>query len=300
MPFAKLTKEEVRKRAWFACCICKRISLALEVHHIIPSADGGLDSCDNAAPLCANCHRSFGGNPDLRPRIREMRDDWYQKCYTLFPSRRDPSDVFRSIHELFTMDEIESLTVHNPLYVLGPDSERRDTSNSRFSFQHEEYVHPLIVKELLGWISDPRETIVGIDLESANRSNRFFGTVQCFEHHNKKWIESHRRETESFSYAFVATSPSGIHILECYDWLGGSGVFGTVALLCMEIDRALDRDDGGRPTTRPRSVLKILGQLVLGDRYSGDISYDGGVLHVGPDRGWFCRGSDAAWRLPVL
>ena len=35
--------------------------------------------------------------------------------------------------------------------------------------------HPLIVKELLGWISDSSATVVGVDLAAANRSNRFYG-----------------------------------------------------------------------------------------------------------------------------
>ena len=299
MLFSESIKEETRKRAWYACCICKKISLALEVHHIIPIAAGGSDDQDNAAALCANCHRSFGGNPDLRSRIREMRDDWYEKCAGLFASTSSPSGVFRSIHQLFTMEEIESLTVHNPCYVLGESDKRRDTSQSRFSFQREEYVHPLIVRELLGWISDRNETVVGIDLESANKSNRFFGDVRCLQREGRTWILCNRDE-ESFSYAFVATTPSGIDILECHDWLGGSSVFGTVALLCMEKDRAMEVDGGGRPATRQRSVLKILGQHSLGDRYSGHVWYESGVLYVGLDQGWFHRGGEAAWRLPVL
>ena len=299
MPFSQSIKKDVRKRAWYACCFCKRISFALEIHHIVPAAEGGSDSEDNASPLCANCHRTYGGNPDWRSRIRETRDDWYEKCHELFAPTSDPAEVFRSIHDLFTVEEIESLTVHNPCYVLGQGDERGDNYRGRFSFQQEEYVHPLIVKELLGWISDRHETVVGIDLESANKSNRFFGDVQHHEHDNKAWIAC-RSENESFSYAFVATTPSGINILECHDWGGGSGVFGSVALLCMETDRAMDMDDDGRPTTRQRSVLKILGQHCLGDRYSGRIWYESGVLHVGPDRGWFSRGDDAAWQLPVL
>lgn len=298
MPFSKSVREEVRKRAWYACCLCKKISLSLEVHHIVPALAGGSDDKGNAAPLCANCHRNFGSNPDLRSRIREMRDDWYVKCHGLFAPTSNPAELFRSIHELFTVEEIESLTVHNPCYVLGPSAERRDLDHNRFSFQQEEYIHPLIVKELLGWISDRHETIVGIDLESANKSNRFFGDVRHRRHDNRTWIVCNRGN-EFFSYAFVATTPSGINILECHDGGGGSGVFGSVALLCMETDRALHMNDG-RPTTRQRSVLKILGQHYLGDRYSGRVWYEGGVLHVGPDRGWFRRGDDAAWQLPVL
>ena len=299
MTFSKSVKEEVRKRAWFACCVCKKISLALEIHHLVPLSEGGPDTEDNAAPLCASCHRSFGGNQDLRSRVREMRDDWYEKCGRMFVPKDSPADVFRSIHDLFTVEEIEKFTVHNPCYLLGGEGERGDTPCTRFSFCRDEYIHPLIVRELIGWISDRHETIVGIDLEAANRSNRFFGDVQHRQHDGRMWVE-HDGGKESFSYSFVATTPSGIDLLECHDWLGGSGVFGRVVLLSIEFDHALDVGDDGRATTRRRSVLKIVGQRGLGDRHSGRVWYEGGVLHVGPDLGWFRRGHDAAWQLPVL
>lgn len=187
MSFLASVKAEVRKRAWFACCLCKKISLALEVHHIIPLSDGGTDVEDNAAPLCASCHRSFGGNRELQSRIREMRDDWYEKCQEIFAST-EPAEIFRSIHDLFTMEEIERFTVHNPCYVLGSGGERLDDHPVRFSFCRDEYVHPLIVRELIGWISDRHETIVGVDLEAANRSNRFFGDVRQRQDGEKRWV----------------------------------------------------------------------------------------------------------------
>lgn len=299
MSFSASVKAEVRKRAWFACCLCRKISLALEVHHIVPLSDGGTNIADNAAPLCASCHRSFGGNRELQSRMREMRDDWYEKCHTIFASTSEPADIFRSIHDLFTMEEIERLTVHNPYYVLGSGEERRGENPVRFSFCRDEYVHPLIVRELIGWISDRYETIVGVDLEAANRSNRFYGAVRQRQHGEKSCVV-YEGKGESFWYSFVATTPSGVHILECHDWLGGSGVFGSVALLSIDTDQALDVDDDGIPTTRRRSVLTIVGRRGLGDRYSGRVWYDGGVLHVGPDEGWFQRGDNAAWHLPVL
>ncbi len=269
--------------------------MGLEVHHIVPKAEGGSDSEDNAAPLCPTCHRIFGGNPELRSRIRGMRNWWYKACECLF-AEREPGQVFRSIHELFSTDELERLTIHNPTYVLGTAGE--GLGSTRFSFHGEEYVHPLIVKELLGWISDSNETVVGVDLKSAHRSNRFSGDFSVQDDEASTMVEW-RDERESFKYRHVATTPSGIEIVECYDWGGGSGVFGTVALFCLELDRAAEAV-GGSLSSRDRHVLKILGQFGLGDRYSGDIQYGNGVLEVGPDRGWFRRGREAAWRLPVL
>ena len=189
MPFSQRTKERVRKQAWFACCICKKISMSLETHHIVPQKDGGPDTEDNAAPLCASCHGSYGGNPDLRSQIRTRRDHWYEQCRNLFGVDSTPGDVFHWIHKHFSLEELERLTIHSPAYLTETDSSG-GLDATRFSFSEDEHVHPLIVKELLGWISDRGAPVVGIDLEMANRSNQFHGEFEVTSSGNKpnvKW-----------------------------------------------------------------------------------------------------------------
>lgn len=297
VPFSTKTKERVRKRAWFACCLCKRISMSLEVHHIVPEEDGGPNSEENAAPLCASCHRAFGGNRDLQPRMRAMRDHWYEECAKLFGEESTTGDVRQWIHEQFSTEELERLTIHTPSYRSGSDAPD-GLGDTRFSFASHEHVHPLVVKELLGWISDRRATIVGVDLEAANRSNQFHGDFSVSDR-AEGTIVRWAGDRESFTYRHVATTPSGVEIVECYDWGGGSGVFGTVALFSLEKDRALESNGQVLEAYR-RSVLKTRGQFSLGDRYAGNLRYRSGVLEVGPDEGSFQRGEKAAWKLPVL
>lgn len=100
-------------------------------------------------------------------------------------------------------------------------------------------------------------------------------------------------------YAHIATSPSGVEMVECYDCGGGSGVFGSVGLFCLESDRALGEDHDRKMFTRERIILKRLGSIGLGDRYGGEITYEEGFLVIGPDNGWFNRGPDAARKIPV-
>lgn len=76
MAFSEKLKEEVKKKAFFRCVICQNVFV--QVHHIIPQEEGGPDTIDNAAPLCANCHDLYGGNPSKRKQIRMMRDHWYE------------------------------------------------------------------------------------------------------------------------------------------------------------------------------------------------------------------------------
>ncbi|HEY4273571.1 MAG TPA: HNH endonuclease [Candidatus Udaeobacter sp.] len=87
MAFSEALKIKVRKHTHFSCCLCHVIDV--EVHHIIPEAEGGPDTEDNAAPLCASCHNVYGANPQKRKFIREARDHWYEVCRNRFQSDPD-------------------------------------------------------------------------------------------------------------------------------------------------------------------------------------------------------------------
>src|ERR1043165_5120294 len=76
MPFSEKVKLEAKKRSAFRCCICHKPFV--EIHHIIPQADGGADTLDNAATLCSSCHDLYGGNPEKRKIIKQMRDHWWE------------------------------------------------------------------------------------------------------------------------------------------------------------------------------------------------------------------------------
>src|SRR6266508_3020093 len=78
MPFPESVKIEAKQRANYRCVVCHQPWV--EVHHIHPEAQGGPNTLDNAAPLCGSCHTLYGGNPDLRKQLREMRDWWWQRC----------------------------------------------------------------------------------------------------------------------------------------------------------------------------------------------------------------------------
>lgn len=84
MAFTEALKPEVKKRAHFQCCLCH--TLGVEIHHIVPQAEGGPDTEDNAAPLCPSCHETYGANPQKRKCIREVRDFWYEICAQRYAS----------------------------------------------------------------------------------------------------------------------------------------------------------------------------------------------------------------------
>jgi hypothetical protein len=278
MAFAESLKVAVRKRAHHACCLCHK--LGVEVHHIIPEAENGPDTEDNAAPLCPACHEIYGANPVKRKFIREVRDTWFEICANRYASEATQvTDLIEKLTvvlgRLITIDDLEKLTVRSSTVQTSSRDESAPTLNKVYSFENEELVHPRIVKELIGWLSDPAAAIVAVDLCTANRSNRFFGDFTTSISDGRLWVECDDEGTGWFRYAHLATSPCGVHMVECYEGGGGSGIFGHVALLSFEEDRTAE---GGE--TRPRVILKTLGNVGLGDRYQGEVVYKDGILIV--------------------
>ena len=114
--------------------------------------------------------------------IREHRDKWYKTV-----TGEAPGTVVRA----------------SPYTPFG---------NCRYSFVRDEFIHPLILRELLGWLSDADETVAAVNLTAANRSNRFFGEFCPCRHDDGTLFVRWRHGRESFTYTHIATSPSGIEM----------------------------------------------------------------------------------------
>ena len=268
--------------------------MPIDIHHIIPIRDGGDNKESNAAPLCPTCHRKWGNNPDHRKMISERRDAHYKKC--------ESGDTAASIAAINV--KLDSLPSEETIAHLVELIQQQSTSlaqttihldDTEYSFTREEFIHPLIILELLGWISDRAETILSVDLCTANKSNRFCGDFAVEDVKGRRWVKFKAldNEQESISYAHIATTPGGTELVECYTNGGGSGIFGYVAAFRVTKEEALESDHRGRLSRRNRIVLTIIGNFLLGDRYGGSIQYDGQFLKIGPDRGWFNRGKEA-------
>ncbi len=76
----------VRARAAGRCELCGRPAPFtsrleepyLEIHHVVPLAEGGPDTVDNTAALCPNCHRELHSRRHAREKreelVRNLRD----------------------------------------------------------------------------------------------------------------------------------------------------------------------------------------------------------------------------------
>lgn len=99
MAFPERVKLQAKRLAHFRCVICQQPFV--EVHHIVPSSEGGHDTLDNAAPLCASCHDLYGNNPAKRKQIRQMRDEWYR----IVEQRLGDRSVWESIGAVLSQTE---------------------------------------------------------------------------------------------------------------------------------------------------------------------------------------------------
>jgi hypothetical protein len=94
--FSESLKKHLRQKAHYRCCLCQAV--LVEIHHIVPQAEGGSDAEDNAAPLCASCHEIYGANPTKRKFIREARDWWYETCAKRYaPGSEALADVVEAV-----------------------------------------------------------------------------------------------------------------------------------------------------------------------------------------------------------
>lgn len=171
--------------------------------------------------------------------------------------------------------------------------------DTEYSFRRDEFVHPLIVHELLGWISDRGSTATSVDLTMANKSNRFHGEFSTSEREGRTWVTASTGDRSYIVYAHIATTPSGIELVECYSSGGGGGTFGDVAAFRSMKEEFLRADNRGRIARHNRIALTIVGDFALGDRYSGSVEYDGRCLEIGPDEGRFGRGKEAERRFRI-
>lgn len=87
MGFTPKVKEEVLWNSRRCCAVCREFAgRDNEVHHIIPEADGGPNTIDNAINLCSRCHIEASHYDARQPKgtkyspdeLRRFRDELWQ------------------------------------------------------------------------------------------------------------------------------------------------------------------------------------------------------------------------------
>jgi hypothetical protein len=135
MPFSRATKEQALVVAARYCCVCHRYKgVRVEVHHILPEAQGGTDDLDNAIVLCFDCHADAGHYNPKHPRgtkfsqaeLRRARHAWHVTVSRQSLSSQEGSNYlycryllcksFDAIHEIVN-GELKHVPVSSPLLL---------------------------------------------------------------------------------------------------------------------------------------------------------------------------------------
>lgn len=171
---------------------------------------------------------------------------------------------------------------------------QRGQTRVPYDFSKPPYVHPRIVEDLTTWLSDSGDQVVAINLLDAQDSNRYSGDVLTRETGRASPFVHVRNGKEIFGYEYVGTTRAGVSVLRTSYSGGGTGVFECLLLVRFDTDVGFGcdwRDRVVRPG-RERILIRKLGEIPLGDRWSGRLQVRGDEIVVGRD---CARGSGDLW-----
>jgi hypothetical protein len=171
---------------------------------------------------------------------------------------------------------------------------------TKLSFCREPFVHPQLVQDLLSWESDNGDQVVAINLLEANESNRYSGEIKTRGltsnalHHPTVYSRfSEGGVEEEEGYYYVGLTRSGVHVLATWSFGGGTLISNRLLLVTVEQDRGIQDVEMPKEgkvhlkIDRPRLLLRKLGEIILGDRWDGELRVVGNDVVVGKDVGWF-------------
>ena len=147
----------------------------------------------------------------------------------------------------------------------------------RYSFTKPEYINPMIIADLEGYLSDVGDQVVAVNVADSNKSNRYFTNTTMDETAKTSPIvtaSNHRggRVELQYSYQWLGCSLNGIHLLRTWSSGGGSGVFCGIILVTLAGEPTIEIEKRGTKKSE-RFTIKKIAYIPLGDRYEGAITY---------------------------
>jgi len=178
--------------------------------------------------------------------------------------------------------------------------------HATYSFKTAPFVHPKIVNDLVGSLSDSGDQVVAINLLDSQDSNRYFGEVAVAPQLDPAtpswpWVYSVDREENDdktlgelwgrpwYAYRYLGSTQSGLDVVHARYSGGGSGIFNRVVFTRTEMDRGVDypllrevesRTAAARPEVRDRELIRLVGKIPLGDRWLGTVEVVGNDVVV--------------------
>jgi hypothetical protein len=148
------------------------------------------------------------------------------------------------------------------------------------------YLSPRIIKELSTLISDApnHAQVVSLDVLECQNSNRFHGPITISKGDAPKIVSTDYDNGAYFSYIFIGKTRSGNHILLTRSSGGGTLVETEIMIVEFITDHAYKLSSNTLTRSRQRLTIKRTWGFSLGDRYLGNVFFDGNELHISKDK----------------
>ena len=182
-----------------------------------------------------------------------------------------------------------------------PETHGERRVHATYSLKQAPFVHPKIVGDLIGMLSDVGDQVVAINLLDSQDSNRYFGEFFVTPQTDPlvpswPWVSSLDRELsdneergdfpeqEVYAYRYIGSTLSGLDVLHAKYSGGGSGVFNRLTFVRIEADYSVEypllrnidsKQDAAQPELRHRELIRIVGKIPLGDRWRGTVEVVG-------------------------
>lgn len=137
-------------------------------------------------------------------------------------------------------------------------------------------INPMIIKDLVPWISDSGDQVVAISLLDSQKSNKYFCAHLTTEREGKYFSVKNTSEEGFFLYTLEGITNNGVFVLKTTESGGGSGVFSDLLFIRIKEDVGFgDLTKDKLTLNHKRILIEKLGAIPLGDRVSASITVQG-------------------------
>ena len=128
-------------------------------------------------------------------------------------------------------------------------------------------IHPAIIHQFEGWVSDGGPIVVAVDVAAAEGTNQYEIPVDLYQ----DFVSCSLADTdpaESYGYRWVGRMADGTHAVRGTLITGGTGKFETLFFFRFSVDDGYAVPDQSR---KQRVILNVIGWHSLGDRANPEV-----------------------------
>jgi Restriction endonuclease len=178
------------------CCICHRFcGVKIEIDHIVPSAEGGHDTIDNAISVCFECHAEIHSYNDKHPRgrkfhpeeLRKHKDQWLEIC------RKKP-DVFINAARNSDVGPLQAMV--DELEFNSKVAQYHDATEQNCLFLEEQF-HRAIHEGVLSTLDETLKQLLLEAYRVIGKANQLTARAASQGPHSTNWGEPRKEANQA-------------------------------------------------------------------------------------------------------